>query len=215
MHLSVINETFIYKLISTSSQSLLQILILLQIPSSAFSGLTHLEDLIVATRNYEWASVVMELEPDAFTGLNNLKRLNLTQNNLWTLPPSVFCNLLSLTSLNLSQNYLQDVSDLGFSSSELRACRIPVRTLDLSGNAFSKLSRGSFGQLNKIQTLRLGSNNLNVMEDDALGGLSLLSKLDLSNNQLVALPPELLSNSKNLQELHLQNNTLSVLAPGK
>ena len=116
----------------------------------------------------------MEVEAEAFKGLNKLKRLNLTNNNLWTMPQSAFCHLHSLTSLNLSQNYLQDVSDLGFGSRELRACRLPVQVLDLSGNAFSKLPERAFGQLGKLRVLGLASNNLNVMEDSALSELSLL-----------------------------------------
>merc|ERR1712079_770293 len=138
-----------------------------KIPFHAFSGLPNLEELNIHTRNSEWASVVMEVEAEAFKGLNKLKRLNLTNNNLWTMPQSAFCHLHSLTSLNLSQNYLQDVSDLGFGSRELRACRLPVQVLDLSGNAFSKLPERAFGQLGKLRVLGLASNNLNVMEDSA------------------------------------------------
>ena len=185
-----------------------------KIPSLAFSGLTNLAELNVKTGNSEWGSMVMELEKDAFMGLNNLKSLNFTHNNLWTLPESVFCNLNSLTSLNLSTNYLQDVLDLGFASSELSACRIPLVTLDLSSNNLSKLQHKAFGQLRKIRSLNLKGNNLNLIDDDALGGLGLLSELTLSNNKLVALPPELLSEAKHLQELYLHNNSLSVLAPG-
>ena len=66
-------------------------------------------------------------------------------NNLWSLPQAVFCSLSSLNSLDLSGNFIQDVSDLGFASSQLNSCRIPLRNLDLSHNSLSTLaSKGIF-----------------------------------------------------------------------
>jgi Leucine-rich repeat (LRR) protein len=186
-----------------------------RIPSLAFSGLSGLKELNVRTFSNEVsAAVVMEVEDDAFTGLNDLRRLNLTHNNLWTLPRGAFCGLSGLAVLNLSVNYLQDVADLGFSSSELNSCRIPLRSLDLSHNSLSKLPSKSLGQLRKLEHLVLSSNTINVIEDGALAELSALVTLNLSGNKLVALPPDLFSQTKYLQELYLQNNSLSVLAPG-
>lgn len=185
-----------------------------RVPSLAFSGLSGLRELTLRTRNSEWSAMVMELEKDALTGLNDLRLLNLTQNNLWTLPAAAFCSLDSLRVLNLSTNYLQDILDLGFSSREIRSCRLPLQILDLSSNSFTVVASNAFGQLSRLHTLNLAGNNLNVLEDDALGGLPELAKLDLSNNELVALPPGLLKSSGSLRELYLQNNSLSALAPG-
>lgn len=186
-----------------------------RIPSLAFSGLSGLKELNIRTYNNEFsAAVVMEVEEDAFTGLNDLRRLNFTHNNLWTLPKGAFCGLSGLAVLNLSVNYLQDLSDLGFSSSELNSCKIPLRSLDLSFNSLSKLPSKSLGQLRKLEHLVLTSNTINVVEDGALADLSALVTLNLAGNRLVALPPDLFSQTKYLQELYLQNNSLSVLAPG-
>lgn len=187
-----------------------------KVPSLAFSGLSGLTSLNVAAGSDNPASWTLELEADSFTGLNDLRVLNITHNNLWTLPENggVFCGLSSLTVLNLSHNYLQDVSTLGFGSGELKSCRIPLRSLDLSSNSFSKLPERVLGQLRKLEHLDLSTNNLNVIEDAALGGLAALKTLNLAHNQFVALPADLFQEARNLQQLQLQNNTLSVLAPG-
>lgn len=185
-----------------------------KVPSLAFSGLSNLESLTICTHNSEWSAMMMELEKDAFTGLNHLKQLNLTQNNLWTLPASVFCSLDSLESLNLSRNYLQDVMDLGFASQDLRSCRLPLETLDLSHNSLTIVPTTAFGQLTRLKTLYLNGNNLNILEDEAFTGLETLQKLDLANNELVALPPDTFREMKHLRELYLQNNSLTALAPG-
>ena len=186
-----------------------------RIPALAFSGLSGLKEINVRTFNSEFsAAVIMEVEEDAFTGLNDLRRLNFTHNNMWTLPKGAFCGLSGLAVLNLSVNYLQDLTDLGFSSSELNSCKIPLRSLDLSYNSLSKLPSKSLGQLRKLEHLILSSNTINVVEDGALADLTALVTLNLASNKLVALPPDLFSQTKYLQELYLQNNSLSVLAPG-
>eukprot|EP00095_Tigriopus_kingsejongensis_P011078 maker-scaffold23_size669530-snap-gene-5.24 protein:Tk11078 transcript:maker-scaffold23_size669530-snap-gene-5.24-mRNA-1 annotation:"toll " len=185
-----------------------------RVPSLAFSGLSNLRSLSLCTHNSEWSAMIMELEKDALTGLNRLEYLNLTQNNMWTLPPSVFCSLDSLVALNLSMNYLQDVADLGFASQDLRSCRLPLETLDLSHNSFTIVPTTALGQLERLKTLILTGNNLNILEDDAFGGLASLTKLELANNELVALPPHTFREMNRLQELYLQNNSLTALAPG-
>ena len=136
--------------------------------------------------------MVMELENDAFTGLNSLRSLNLTMNNLWTVPsPSTFCGLHSLIELNLSGNYLQDVNELGFFES--KNCNIPLEVVDLSHNSLASIPPNAFSQLSRLEVLRLENNNINVLEDQAFAGLVSLKTLGLANNQLVALPPELFS----------------------
>lgn len=187
-----------------------------RVPALAFSGLSSLTDLEFSQTGGKTddAEVILEVESDAFTGLNSLQRLNFTSNNLWTLPEAVFCSLNSLTELNLANNFLQDVKDLGFSSSELNSCRIPLRKLDLSSNSLSSLDVRAFGQLRKLESLQLASNNLNVIDDGALGGLSTLINLNLAHNRFVALPNQLFAQTPYLQDLHLNNNSLSVLAPG-
>ena len=100
---------------------------------------------------------------DSFTGLSELRRLNLTANNLWSLPESAFCHLGRLRALNLSQNHLQDPRDLGFARESRRACRIPIRTLDLSHNGVTRVPAGAFGQLSRLSTLLLSSNGLTLL----------------------------------------------------
>lgn len=189
-----------------------------KLPALAFSGLSGLHELVFVNNGGQTADettqIILEVEADAFTGLNDLKRLNVSGNNMWSLPKGIFCSLSSLIDLDLSNNYIQDASDLGFSSKELNACRIPLRSLDLSRNSLSTLASTAFGQLRKLERLNLASNNLNVMDDEALGNLRSLLHLNMAHNRFVALPSELLSQTKYLQELDLHNNTLSVLAPG-
>ena len=198
-----------------------------KVQSLAFSGLSGLVSLTVSSPRTSTSSS-MELEPDSLTGLNDLRILNLTGDGLWTMPRGALCSLDSLSVLNLSRNFLQDPSELGFSSVEVNSCRLPLQEIDLSRNRISRLPAAVFGQLAKVERLDLSGNGLNVIEDEALVGLTRLQVLDLSDNSLVALPPKVFGGDadqddvaeeeksccRNLRELHLQNNSLSGLAPG-
>ena len=150
-----------------------------RIPALAFSGLSGLNDLVIRSHNSEWSAMEMELEKDAFTGLNSLRTLNLTSNNLWSVPASTFCGLSSLQELNLSSNFLQDVNELGF----VKNCNIPLERLDLSHNSVPTIPPSAFSQLSRLKVLKLDSNNINVLEDQAFAGLGSLKTLSLANNQ--------------------------------
>ncbi|TRY62942.1 hypothetical protein TCAL_07278 [Tigriopus californicus] len=186
-----------------------------RVPSLAFSGLSGLTALTLSSQESEWSGTGMQVEEDAFTGLNSLRSLNLSRNNLWVIPPVMFCSLSSLTVLNLSTNFLQDTAHFGFGSSDIHSCKLPLRALDLSHNSFSRLPPRTFGQLRKLESLNLANNNLNVIDDLALAELSSLTRLNLAHNQLVALPPQLFSTCcRFIQELQLQNNSLAGLPHG-
>lgn len=192
-----------------------------KVPSLAFSGLSGLKSLSIKAKSEKTSSMGMEINKEAFTGLNELRLLNLSDNNIWTLPSSPFCSLSSLSILNLSGNFLQDFLDLGFANTVITSCRLPLKSLDLSFNSFSRLISEAFSQIGaKLESVNLSNNNLNVIDDTALSGLTGLTKLNLANNQLVAIPPRLFGGDDQsrccvyLQELHLQNNSLSGLAPG-
>ena len=111
-----------------------------KVPALAFSGLSGLHALNFVNNGgqNDEATIILEMEADAFTGLNDLRSLNFSGNNMWSLPKGIFCSLSSLTDLDLSRNFIQDTSDLGFSSSHLNSCRIPLRNLDLSHNSLSR-----------------------------------------------------------------------------
>ena len=111
-----------------------------KVPSLAFSGLSGLHELNFVQNGgqSEEVKIILEVETDAFTGLNDLRGLNFSGNNLWSLPKGIFCSLDNLIELDLSRNFIQDASDLGFSSEALNSCRIPLRNLDLSYNSLSR-----------------------------------------------------------------------------
>ncbi|XP_023239365.1 toll-like receptor Tollo [Centruroides sculpturatus] len=181
-----------------------------EIPSAAFSGLGELRNLSVRTENSEWGEMSLRLHPDSLSILNKLERLDLSRNNMASLPTSFVCRLPHLDYFNLTHNDFTDVTSLGFTGQ----CRANLRQLDMSNGKLKLLTDGGFVIFTKLQILNLGRNRIARAEETSLTGLENLRYLDMSSNQLVALPPMFFRSTEQLTELYLQNNSISVLPPG-
>ena len=88
---------------------------ILQLPPDAFDGLRDLKRLSINTHNAEWgASKSMELAPSSLHGLKELQILDLSDNNIRSLPEDAFCYLENLQILNLTRNRIRDADMLGY-----------------------------------------------------------------------------------------------------
>lgn len=181
----------------------------------AFRGLKELRNLTVRTHNTDWSAMTLEVSPGVFTDeLRLLERLDLGENNMWSLPEGVLCPLYSLEVLNLTRNRFREISSFRFAHNPSERCGTSLRLLDLSRNNIDRLPSGQLSGLARLQKLYLQGNGLSYLADRALEGLSSLNVLKLSDNRLVSLPPELFSDTRDIKEMYLQNNSINVLAPG-
>lgn len=190
------------------------------VPATVFTPLHDLRRLSLRSHNSDWSAMTLELHPESFRGLAELRHLDLADNNIWTIPPDMFCPLFSLQTLNLTRNKLQDIISLGFSdwgngpSDPGRSCVTTLETLDLSHNDIIALPDHGLSGLRALSSLYLQENAISSIGDRSFVGLSELKVLNLSSNCLVALPPELFRSPREIQMIYLRNNSLSVLAPG-
>lgn len=190
------------------------------VPAMVFAGLGSLRMLVLRTRNYDWNSINLELHPESFRGLTELRELNLAENNIWSVPTEVFCPLYTLKALNLSRNQLNEVTQLSFSdwgkgpTAPGKACNTGLESLDLSKNDITLLPDNSFTALRSLAILYLQDNLLTEVADRSFVGLQFLQILNMSNNKIIALPPELFQSSRKIRQIYLQNNSIAVLAPG-
>nr|XP_033320926.1 toll-like receptor Tollo [Megalopta genalis] len=183
------------------------------LPGGVFASAHNLRSLAVRTRNGDWSAMTLEMHRDSLRGLSSLQHLDLSENNLWTLPSELLCPVRFLSSLNLTRNKLQDIVSLGFSDM-VESCTPSLEVLDLSCNDITALPDRTLSNLRSLTVLKLQENVITIVDDHALAGLTALRLLNMSSNRLVALPPELFSRTKELRDLILSNNSLAVLAPG-
>jgi Leucine-rich repeat (LRR) protein len=201
---------------------------ILQLPPDAFDGLRDLKRLSINTHNAEWgSSKSMELAPSSLHGLKELQILDLSDNNIRSLPEDAFCYLDNLQMLNLTRNRIRNADMLGYvtrrntydvsSTLPRTECGggLDVRSLDVSWNQLQILPADSgITRLRQLQHLHLQHNELAEVHGDALSGLTALRILNMSNNKLESLPGGLFASSKELREIYLQHNSLYEMARG-
>lgn len=199
------------------------------------SGLYDLRNLTIRTHNINWPAFNLEIDARAFVNTTNLERLDLSMNNIWSLPENLFCALNGLRFLNISGNRLQDINDFGFrekghqqqqqptaatttsqqqNKTTRTNCVLDLEILDVSFNHFVLLPANAFGTLKRLRYLKVDNNELSMVADKALEGLKNLKMVDMSSNKIVALPSELFRDQQHrIEEIYLQNNSISVLSP--
>lgn len=185
---------------------------------SAFTGLRELRNLTIRTHNADWSAISLEITPSAFSrDVQNLERLDLSENNMHVFPDGALCSLRNLEYLNMTGNRMRDISHFQFSTAHrhpTEKCGDNLVVLDLSRNFIDTIPPNLLSGLRRLQKLYLQGNGLNSVADRALESLVSLTTIRFSDNQLTSLPPELFSDTKDLKEIYLNNNTITVLAPG-
>jgi hypothetical protein len=143
-----------------------------------------------------------------FKGLPKLRELHLYKNQLTTLPKGVFVGLNQLDVLSLFDNQLQALPVGAFNG-------LPeLRRLHLYKNQLTTLPKGVFVGLNQLEVLSLFDNQLQVLPVGAFKGLPNLRWLHLHKNQLTTLPKGIFSGLTQLQWLDLSYNQLRQLPEG-
>jgi hypothetical protein len=95
------------------------------------------------------------LEPDVFSHLKKLTRLDLSRNQLQSLDYRIFMNLTELFSLVLTNNRLISLTD-----DRLFASQLQLKYLKLSSNSLISLNRGVLIPLVSLKYLYLSGNPL-------------------------------------------------------
>ena len=155
------------------------------LPPRSFVGLASLETLSVETFNSEWSAILLHIDYEAFVGLNKLKTLTLSNNNIYETPAKLFCPLSSVETIDLRNNRLVNLEDLGLStaggvgSAGAEQCSVSVTKLELSGNRLTTLTPGSLGAATRLETLIVRDNEVSVLDRMTFHGLATLATVDL------------------------------------
>ena len=129
-----------------------------------------------------------------FSGLTQLGKLDLSDNNLGTLPPGTFSGLTQLILLYLKDNNLETLLPGTFSG-------LRLRELNLSDNNLETLPPDTFNGLTKLLFLYLSGNNLDALPSDTFSGLTQLRELYLCDNKIIGTRKEFLELHPALKQL--------------
>ena len=149
------------------------------------------------------------LPTGVFDGLTRLGQLDLGHNQLTALPEGVFNGLTSVDAISLDDNQLAALPEGAFAG--LRNLKI----LSLHNNRLTALREDVFTVLSNLWCVTLWSNQLATLPAGVFNVPSLYDSLtlNLSNNRLAALPAGVFS-GVTVKSLDLSNNMLTTLTPG-
>ena len=150
---------------------------------------------------------LIALQTGDFAGLDNLQHLNLSGNQLRTLPEGLLTELPQLIALNLEGNRLSALPADIFAGANLNR-------LNLAYNQLTVLPRTLPIWLApaRRQSLNLAYNQLTVLPPGAFTN-AVIGALDLRYNQLTVLPPGAFTDT-NIGTLDLRHNQLRTLTSG-
>ncbi|XP_065156956.1 toll-like receptor 6 [Atheta coriaria] len=153
---------------------------------------------------------IITLPDNGFSGLRALKQLHLQENAISTLGDRAFVGLNAMQYLNMSSNCLVALPPELFQSSR------ELRYLYLHNNTLTVLAPGLLEGLDKLQVLDLSRNELSSqwVNRDTFSGLIRLVSLHLAHNQLTRIDASLFHDLYTLQYLNLEHNTINFIAEG-
>lgn len=163
-----------------------------------FAGLSGLRNLSIRTFNINWPSLSLEIDVGMFEQLKNLVRLDLSTNNIWSLPEGIFCSLPNLKYLNISGNRLQEINELGFRERAHEGGEEPMMLAS---------KKSILPTLGTFTSTMSSSDGKKVSPACAID----LEVLDISHNHFVNLPHNGFGILKRLRLLKINNNEISML----
>lgn len=201
-----------------------------RLSTDTFRGLTFLRNLTIKqtvpirkdskenlTQNDRIDTESLVIERLAFRHIESaIENLDLSQNNIKSLPNDLFCPFLNLQTLNLSNNALANLTSFGLIDPATgRLCLQELYDLDLSNNRLESVPETSgVAALKNLQNLNLSYNKIIEITELTFSALRKLSILDLSNNNLRSLPNRTFRDSDELKELNLAKNNLIRIPSG-
>lgn len=187
-----------------------------RLPDNIFAYFRTLR--VLKIYNYCLDGSNLELYSNSFWGLFELTELDLSWNNIWSVPSNAFCTLPMLNKLNLSHNSLTELTQLNFShknqQNQTTTCTYKnISELDVSYNKITTIFFFDLSMLHNLKLLLLNNNHVQDINEFGLHGLSKLQYVDLTNNHLVVLSPSIFRVSTVLSKLVIRNNSLNALTP--
>ncbi|RZF46064.1 hypothetical protein LSTR_LSTR004777 [Laodelphax striatellus] len=141
----------------------------------------------------------------AFQFYSQLQFVDLSHNNLVTIPNKSFQFQFKLVQLHLSHNKISQISNKTFEGLK------QLTILNLRGNYLEDLPDKLFSILSQLEQLDLGQNRISRIDSEAFAGLISLRVLYLDDNQLRIVPTPSFLPLGSLAELKVGLNSFTLL----
>ncbi|XP_045193279.2 leucine-rich repeat-containing protein 15-like [Mercenaria mercenaria] len=168
----------------------------------SFQGVTSLVKLLAS------GCSISTLENDLFSAISSIRTLDLSYNQIKSLPNTDSFRLLQkLQNLTLQGNQISALNDGQFAGMDLD-------TLDLSKNLIATISPNAFMYLSGVGNLDLSGNRIHSLPAYVFQPISSkVYNLKLNNNHvLINLPPEIFNGMHKMNTLNLSSCAIKLLS---
>ncbi len=148
---------------------------------------------------------ITAINKDAFAGLNNLTELRLNSNQISAIDKNAFAGLENVGFFRLNNNSISVINENAFAGLN------NLTDLDLSNNQISAINKNAFADLNKLELLDLQNNQITTINKNTFEGLNGLEILILSNNKITAINENAFADLNKLTGLDLSNNKITAI----
>ncbi|MPC40948.1 Leucine-rich repeat-containing protein 15 [Portunus trituberculatus] len=149
---------------------------------------------------------IKSIAADTFSPSSSLVSLDISENDLESVPGRPFAELYILSSLNLRSNLISSVDPEAFGGLQ------NLTQLDISYNRITSLPKEIFEELTSLQELNIGFNPLEKLDEGLLQHTPDLRRLDLSKLHLKSIPANFfVANLTKLETVSLAYNQLKVV----
>ncbi|XP_075253142.1 uncharacterized protein LOC142344942 [Convolutriloba macropyga] len=135
-----------------------------------------------------------------------LEELDLSSNQISSLPYNFFSSMKNLIALNFANNILQN-----FPTSLSKLDKL--MHLDLSGNSLKNVPENMFMNMRELRLINLSENEIKEIKNRTFVGPVFAETVALARNQLVDFPKQALAAFKYVRKLDLSNNSIRYLPP--
>ncbi|XP_015609163.1 insulin-like growth factor-binding protein complex acid labile subunit [Cephus cinctus] len=166
--------------------------------------LPSLDELILSSNGLK------RIHPHAFSGLNQLTKLDISDNKITSLTEQHFKSNSRLQILLMNDNPGLETLPV-FKTENQEYETFSVYRLECAGCGLSYLEKDTFNAMPAITSLNLSRNRLARLPEGLLSQLSSLREFDLSNNMLETLEKNMFQGAMTLTKLNLAGNPLVTL----
>lgn len=162
-----------------------------------FRGLNKLRQLSLSRNE------LTSLDEHTFDDLGRVLHLHLTENKISSLHPKIFSNMVELEMLHLNENKLTQLDVELFKNTG------DLGILIMNNNEIQSLPAGIFDSSVKLRQIWLHHNQISELPANLFDHCASLSDINLSNNKITKIPTSLIANSPRMSNFEINDNPLS------
>jgi Leucine-rich repeat (LRR) protein len=136
-----------------------------------------------------WINQIEDVHDLTFALNPKLRRLDMRQNRISTMPRILFFSLSDMRTLNLEQNNLTVLHP------DLFVNQWQLTNLNLQFNRIEELPKAVFSSMFGLEQLNMNNNRLSIIHSDSFGILPSLTNASFVNNQINAIDEKFIDNT--------------------